>query len=247
MMSETGGDDDNEGKLGKDADGNVVRIDFAARRQRLDQQRQKQQRVADAARLRPAPTELGPERPEKLRMFARLIEQGMTMVTLDARRDGVSVPAHLSAELMLNLNFCLRFGINDFAYDDDGVRATLTFHKVPFFCEVPWSAVYQLTSTVNADRLVWPDSLPAELADRVPPQVRPAARPQPRPAPPIPVPALPPPPADSTSTTTPAQSASPPPVDDPPATAPGVTDDSGPGDEGPRPPSPPRPTLRRVK
>jgi stringent starvation protein B len=260
------GSDDGEQNDGEGSDGasehpneNVVRIDFAARRQRREHQQQQQQRLADAARLRPPAADLGADRPEKLRMFARLIEQGMTMVTLDARQPGVRVPSNLSQELMLNLNFSLRFGIDDFAYDDDGVRASLTFQKMPFFCEIPWAAVYQMTSTVNADRMVWPDSLPAELADRVPPQVRPSTprpssprpsspRPSsPRPSPPRPGPALtaaPPatPPqttATATATTTTTTSST-----EPAATSPAAS--PGPGDDVPPPPSP-RPTLRRVK
>jgi stringent starvation protein B len=228
------GPDDNRDDDNRDDDGdrdasddvgagrsNVVRVDFAARKARATKtQQQLQQRVADAARLRPAPADLGPERPEKLRMFARFIDQGMTMISLDARRDGVRVPHHLAGELMLNLNFSLRFGIDDFAYDDDGVRASLTFNKVPFFCEIPWSAVYQMTSTVNADRMMWPDSLPAELADLVPPQVRPST------------------PRASVATPAPTSGGS--------TSGPSTTEGAPPDDDGPRPTTP-RPTLRRVK
>jgi stringent starvation protein B len=230
------GPDDNRDNDGTGDDGeNVVRVDFSARRPRSTTEpttrpttAQVQQRIADAARLRPSASDLGPERPEKLRMFARLIEQGMTMVSLDARREGVRVPHHLAGELLLNLNFSLRFGIDDFAFDDDGVRASLTFNKVPFFCEIPWSAVFQMTSTVNADRMMWPDSLPAELADLVPPQVRPSS---PRPA--APTPAVTPAPVAAV------------PVAGPSSTEATSAPPDGDG-EGPRPPTP-RPTLRRVK
>jgi stringent starvation protein B len=218
-------DDDEAAARSAPADGNIV--DFAARRRKqqehavLDAERKAaQQRAADAARSRPSPSELGPDRPEKLRVFARLVDRGMVMLTLDARREGVRVPAHLARELQLNLNFSLRFGIDDFAFDNDGVRASLSFRGTPFLCEVPWSAVYLMTSTVDAERLMWPDSLPAELATLVPPQARPS-----RPPPPAPV-AVPPP---ATSTASPSEPS--PPDDDP---------------NHPRP-SGPRPTLRRVK
>ena len=219
-----GPDDNRDDDVGDASDGNVVRVDFSARRPKAPPTPQQlQQKVADAARLRPSPADLGPERPEKLRMFARFVDQGMTMVSLDARREGVRVPQHLAGELMLNLNFSLRFGIDDFAYDDDGVRASLTFNKVPFFCEIPWGAVYQMTSTVNADRMMWPDSLPAELADLVPPQVRPSTPRAPAPSP--------------IATVAPIE----------PTASSSTVDDGGvPDDDGPKPTTP-RPTLRRVK
>ena len=225
---------------------NVVRVDFAARRQKQEQQKRDQQRVADAARSRPTSAELSPERPEKLRVFTRLVERGMVMVTLDARRDGVRVPANLAGELQLNLNFSLRFGIDDFAFDDDGVRASLSFRGTPFHCEVPWSSVYMMTSAVDAERLMWPDSLPPELAELVPPQARPStARPPtaPQAAPvaaptttsrPVPVRVAPPAPDEGTGPDSGAPVAVP--------TTASPPDDDG----GPKPPTP-RPTLRRVK
>jgi stringent starvation protein B len=230
--------------------------------------------TSSAARLRPAAADLGPDRPEKLRTFARLIEQGMTMVTLDARREGVRVPPHLAQELMLNLNFSLRFGIDDFTYDDDGVRASLSFNKMPFLCDIPWSSVYQLTSTVNADRMVWPDSLPVELSDRVPPQVRPRSARPPAPAP-VAIPTTAPgdrarktphseapdtgaPDADSSDAD--SSDADSPDGTEPTSARPAGShpttngrppdgddpDDGGPGAPRPRP-TRPRPTLRRVK
>jgi stringent starvation protein B len=217
-------------------------VDFAARRRRQKEheaqeaaRKAAQQRAADAARTRPTPAELGPDRPEKLRVFARLAERGMVMVTLDARSAGVRVPPHLAGELQLNLNFSLRFGIDDFAFDDDGVRASLSFRGTPFSCDVPWSAVYLMTSAVDAERLMWPDSLPSELATLVPPQARPS-----RPTTPVgPVPAAAPAaprPAASPTVTSPTTSGD----EDAPV-------DGGPdGPDGPRPGGP-RPTLRRVK
>lgn len=150
----------------RDDDGsdNVVRVDFAAKRPKP---------APPPTRTQPpAAVELGPERPEKLRMFARLIERGMVMVTLDARTGLARVPAKLASELQLNLNFSHRFGLEDFDYDDDGVRASLSFGGQPFFCDVPWSTVYGLTSHVDGERLLWPDSFPKELVSMLPAQAR---------------------------------------------------------------------------
>jgi hypothetical protein len=172
-------DDDND---------NVVRVDFAAKRAKAPPKPARSQP--------PAAAELLPDRPEKLRMFARLIERGMVMVTLDARTGLARVPAKLAGELQLNLNFSHRFGLDDFDYDDDGVRASLSFGGQPFFCDIPWTTVYGMTSHVDGERLLWPDSFPAELVSLLPAQARHAPEPaaaeaEPEPEPPEPAPPRP--------------------------------------------------------
>jgi stringent starvation protein B len=153
------GDDDNEGN----GAGKVVRVDFAAKKQKPPQPK---------LEAPPAASTLTPDRPEKLRVFARLVERGMVMVTLDARKDNARVPPKLAGELQLNLNFSHRFGRDDFFYDDDGVRSSLMFGGQPFFVDVPWTAVYSLSSHVDGERCMWPESFPEELRRLVPPQVR---------------------------------------------------------------------------
>lgn len=182
---------------------NVVRVDFGAAR------RPKAKPPAAVRAPPPAATELGTERPEKLRMFARLIEKGMVMVTVDTRVVEVRVPTRFAGELQLNLNFSHRFGLEDFDYDDVGVRGSLSFGGTPFHCELPWHAVYGMTSHVDGERLLWPDSFPKELVSLLPAQARHAREPELAPRPEAERPAID-----------------------------GSDDD---------PPSPPRPTLRRIK
>lgn len=124
---------------------NVVRVDFRARV--------------------PPPD---PSASEKLAVFSRFAEKGKVMVTLDARRPGVSVPSRFADDPQLNLDFSLRFGLADFAWDPRGVRASLSFQRQPFFCDVPWSAVYALYSHVDNERLTWAGSLPREILDQLP-------------------------------------------------------------------------------
>lgn len=90
------------------------------------------------------------------------------MVTLDARRAGVSVPRQFTDEPQLNLDFSERFGIADFRYDERGVRASLSFNRQPFLCDVPWSAVYAVFSHVDNERLTWPRSLPQDILEQLP-------------------------------------------------------------------------------
>jgi stringent starvation protein B len=107
---------------------------------------------------------------EKLQRFTELIQKGMVMATLDARKDGVQVPSRFATDPQLNLNFSHRFGVSDFAYDARGVRSTLTFGGQPYFCDIPWTAVWGLRSHVdNPDHVVlWHASLPAELKALLP-------------------------------------------------------------------------------
>ncbi len=136
---------DDDTPVGDAEEAKVVRVDFRAR----------------AAPVDPAAS-------EKCAVFSRFAEQGKVMVTLDARRAGVAVPPSLAAEPQLNLDFSHRFGLADFAYDERGVRASLTFNRQPYFCEVPWSAVYSLFSHVDNERLTWARSLPPEILERLP-------------------------------------------------------------------------------
>lgn len=124
---------------------NVVRVDFRARVPAAD-----------------------PSASEKFAVFSRFAEKGKVMVTLDARRPGVSVPSRFVEDAQLNLDFSVRFGLADFAFDSRGVRASLSFQRQPFFCDIPWSAVYALFSHVDNERLTWARSLPREILDQLP-------------------------------------------------------------------------------
>ncbi len=140
-MSEPSDDDDEGGK--------VVRLDFKKAREEREQRRE-------------------PEDPwaaQKLQAFERLIDEGMVLVTLDSRRPGVSVPPHHQGDVQLGLNFSHRFYTGDFAYDERGVRASLSFRGEPFFCDIPWSAVFMLRSHVTDEVFLFPASVPEELED----------------------------------------------------------------------------------
>lgn len=135
---------------------NVVRVDFGKKREGTATRREIP--IPKATDLPEDPTA-----PQKLEAFSKLIEMGMTMVTVDSRRPGVVVPPAHQGEIQLNLNFSLRFGIEDFRFDDDDVRASLSFGGVPHLCILPWSAVYMIRSHVTDDVAVFPNSLPPEL------------------------------------------------------------------------------------
>jgi stringent starvation protein B len=84
------------------------------------------------------------ERPSKREAFLALMREGWTSLHLDARRSGVIVPANLrnEAHLVLQYGHDLPIPIPDLEIDDYGVRATLSFQRMPHLTVVPWSAVY---------------------------------------------------------------------------------------------------------
>jgi stringent starvation protein B len=85
-----------------------------------------------------------PERPSKQDAFLALLREGWTSLHLDARRPGVIVPTHLRTEahLVLQYGHDLPIPIPDLEVDAYGVRATLSFARVPQLTVIPWSAVY---------------------------------------------------------------------------------------------------------
>lgn len=109
-----------------------------------------------------------PESEVKLEVFSDMIEQGVVMVTLDARRDGVEVPAKHEGDPRLNLNFSHGFQVPDFTYDSDGVRASLLFDGRDVWCDVPWEAVYMLHSQGTDEIVQFPSSMPEEILEAVP-------------------------------------------------------------------------------
>lgn len=121
-------------------------------------------RVQFGAAAAPQPAEPPPAgNDEKLGVFSDMVERGTVLVTLDARREDVTVPPQFRGELRLNLNFCHMFGIPDFEYDEWGVRASLSFGGVDFYCDIPWTAVYMMRSHVENDVMLFSQSIPPEM------------------------------------------------------------------------------------
>lgn len=93
------------------------------------------------------------------------LEKGMTQIHLDARRPGVLVPERFRTEHHLVLNISYRFDPPDLAVSEWGVRQTLSFGGSRFTVAVPWSALYAVASLTTREFFMFPDDMPAELAD----------------------------------------------------------------------------------
>jgi stringent starvation protein B len=101
--------------------------------------------------------------PGKKETLLAYLGRGIAMLHLDARRTGVLVPAQHADDPHLRLNLSYRYGIPDLVIDDRRVQATLSFRGQPFRCQLPWSAIFGITSQVSGEGQVWPEDLPSEV------------------------------------------------------------------------------------
>ncbi len=94
-----------------------------------------------------------------------LLQESSVFVHLDPRREGVIVPSWLKRQpqlvLQVGLNMAVR--IPDLDIGEQAVCCTLSFNRSPFFCRVPWSAVFGLVGEDGRGR-IWPEDVPLEIA-----------------------------------------------------------------------------------
>ena len=104
-----------------------------------------------------------PPTPSKKDVALALLEKGSIFVHLDPRRDKVVVPKAfwVQSELVLQFGTQMRVPVPDLDIDDDGISGTLSFARRPFWCRVPWAAVFAI---VGEDRrgAVWSQDAPPE-------------------------------------------------------------------------------------
>jgi len=110
-----------------------------------------------------------PQLPPKKEVALALLEGPSLFVHLDPRADGVVVPKWLrsQAQLVLQIGMNMAVPIPDLRIEDEGISCTLSFNRSPFWCRLPWSAVYALVGE-DGRGMVWPDDVPAELAQQSP-------------------------------------------------------------------------------
>ncbi|HSQ61947.1 MAG TPA: ClpXP protease specificity-enhancing factor SspB, partial [Polyangiaceae bacterium] len=76
------------------------------------------------------------------------------------------VPKHLKAnpQLILQLGLNLAVPIRDLDVGDEDVRCTLSFSRSPFYCVIPYRAVFAMVSEDGGKAMVWPEDVPPEVA-----------------------------------------------------------------------------------
>jgi stringent starvation protein B len=103
--------------------------------------------------------------PPKKVVALALIEQSSVHLHLDPRAPGVVVPAWFKQQpqLVLQIGMNMPVPIPDLYFDDEKMSCTLSFNRSPFFCIVPWDAVFAMVGD-DGRGMVWPESLPPEVA-----------------------------------------------------------------------------------
>lgn len=106
--------------------------------------------------------------PPKKEVAYALLERGSLFIHLDPRVEGVVVPVYLrnQPQLVLQVGMNLVIPIPDLEVDEDGVYGTLSFNREPFYCRVPWGAVFGMVGD-DGMGVVWQEDFPAEVADDV--------------------------------------------------------------------------------
>lgn len=95
-------------------------------------------------------------------------------IHLDPRRPDVLVPRGFMGQpqLVLQVGLNMAIPIPDLKVDEGGISCTLSFNRSPFWCRIPWTAVYALVGEDGRGG-VWPEDVPPEIQ-----QQKPAAAPK---------------------------------------------------------------------
>ena len=102
--------------------------------------------------------------PDKRAVALKIL--GYTWLTVHVRTDahGLIVPKHLTRAktLVLQVGYGMPVPIPDLAVTAYGIGGTLSFGGVPFWCSVPWAAVYAMMGNDGRGQ-IWPDDEPAKV------------------------------------------------------------------------------------
>jgi stringent starvation protein B len=106
--------------------------------------------------------------PPKKEIALALLEGESVFIRLDPRKEGVSVPKNLAKQpqLILQIGLNLAVRIPDLTIDEEGVSCTLRFNRAPFWCRIPWAAIYALAGP-DGRGMLWPDDVPPEVAEQM--------------------------------------------------------------------------------
>lgn len=102
--------------------------------------------------------------PPKKEVALALLEGPSMFVHLDPRRQGVLVPKRFldKPQLVLQIGMNMFIPITDLKVDDEGITCTLSFDRAPFWCRMPWNAIYALVGE-DGRGMMWPTDIPPEV------------------------------------------------------------------------------------
>ncbi len=106
-----------------------------------------------------------PVLPPKKDCATQLLTQTSLFIHLDPRASGVMVPPWFRKQphLVLQVGLNMAVPIHDLRVEDEGISCTLSFNRAPFFCVMPWSAIFALSGE-DGRGVIWPDEVPFEVA-----------------------------------------------------------------------------------
>lgn len=105
--------------------------------------------------------------PPKQDVLLALLQESSVHIHLDPRREAVVVPPWFKnqPQLVLQIGLTMPIPIPDLDVGDDGISCTLSFNRSPFYCFVPWTALYAMVGE-DGRGMVWPNDVPIELATK---------------------------------------------------------------------------------
>jgi stringent starvation protein B len=103
--------------------------------------------------------------PPKKDVALALLQGPSLFIHLDPRKTEVVVPIYFKKQpqLVLQVGMNMAIAIPDLKVDDEGVSCTLSFNRRPFWCRLPWTAIYALVGE-DMKGMIWPDEVPSEVA-----------------------------------------------------------------------------------
>lgn len=112
--------------------------------------------------------------PPKKDVALALLEQASMYIHLDPRAESVQVPAWFKKQpqLVLQVGLNMAVPIPDLHVDERGLSCTLSFNRSPFYCMIPWQAVFALVGE-NGQAMVWAEDVPAEVSAQAQAQKQP--------------------------------------------------------------------------
>jgi len=108
--------------------------------------------------------------PKKKDVAMALLQGPSIFIHLDPRKPEVMVPLQFKKQpqLVLQVGLNMAISIPDLKVDDEGVTCTLSFSRRPFWCRLPWTAIYALVGEAlegeEMKGMLWPEDVPAEIA-----------------------------------------------------------------------------------
>ncbi|MBI2263595.1 MAG: hypothetical protein HYU64_00245 [Armatimonadetes bacterium] len=102
-------------------------------------------------------------REDKKIHLERLLERGTVMIFVDSRKPNVGVPEAHRGNPQLALNLDYAFQISDFRILNDRVEASLSFNRAPFFCAVPFDAIYAMRSDFADEMVFFIEDAPKDM------------------------------------------------------------------------------------